>query len=239
MWSNAQWLSSSPYTVAGDGWPRNCCSLCQDEQGSYHTKKLAPPSNGTNTGGAAAGRGNSTRGKAAGCCGTLTLAVVEATEKQARKWLQWNIHGGFWQLFSDYLDAWDREKRAVMIQINIAHGLGCGKTLRKWMSYSGAVRVWPGVTLSHWTDSATGENYVDCGHLVYAEAIKSTWPQAALANKHADIIDDTVEAFFGFAWKCRSKGITQKEPAREFVRQLELLCFAIWLRHNAVEFKLQ
>ena len=76
--------------------------------------------------------------------------------------------------------------------------------------------------------SATGEGYVDCGHRTYTEVAKSTWPQAFWQSSESTV-DDVIEAFFAYAWKCRSKGFTQPPLIVDFVSALNNLCFAYWL----------
>jgi hypothetical protein len=121
--------------------------------------------------------------------------------------------------------------RDTVIKINDDHRYGVDKTLIQWMSYEGAVRVWPGFPLSeaHWVDKQTGDGYVDCGRQIYWMVAKSTWPQAFL-GRNAKTTDDIIEAFFAYAWKCRSKGITQPPIILSFVDCLNNYGFARWLQ---------
>ena len=159
-----------------------------------------------------------------------SLQCVQEPQRTCRLWLQENIPWQFWQLFMEYLQDRNSVHRKATEQINSAHGYGVGKTLRKWMSYDGAVLAWPGYPTSqaHWVDSGTGEGYVDCGHRIYFDVAFSTWPKAFSASS-ANTVDDVIEAFFAYAWKCRCKGITQPEHILHFVSVLNNLCFATWL----------
>ena len=136
----------------------------------------------------------------------------------------------------EYLQELNTLHRKELALINIAHGLGVGKTLRKWMSYDGGVRVWLGFPIcdAHWVEVATGEGYVDCGHRTYTEVAMSTWPEA-FSQSSESTVDDVIEAFFAYAWKCRSKGFTQPPLIVDFVSALNNLCFAYWLEFFCVD----
>lgn len=144
-------------------------------------------------------------------------------------WLQASIPSGFWQLFMEHLQGLNRFHRKEIALSNVARGLDAGKTLRKLMSYDGAVLVWPGFPISaaHWVDK-TGEGYVDCGHRTYNEVAMSLWP-VAFSQSSESTVDDVLEAFFAYAWKCRSKGFKHPQFILDFVSALNNLCFATWL----------
>jgi hypothetical protein len=160
-----------------------------------------------------------------------SLQCVREGQSECRIWLQREIPWQFWKLFVEYLQEQNSVHEEKMCVINDDHGYGAGKELMKWMSYEGAVRVWPGFPTSeaHWVDSVTGEGYVDCGHQIYWIVAKSTWPQA-FSGRNSTTTDDIIEAFFAYAWKCRSKGITQPPHILRFVDVLNNFCFAMWLQ---------
>ena len=207
--------------------------MCQDVVGSFYTDKRQRLTK--ETGSASSGQASVSSGHASV---TLEVSVkklwslhqVQQCGGACRLWLQANIPARFWQLFTEHLHELNQLHRKELAVINITHGLGVGKTLRKWMSYDGAVLVWRGFPTSdaHWVDTGTGEGYVDCGHRTYTEVAVSTWP-AAFSQSSEDTVDDIIEAFFAFAWKYRSKGFKHPQSILDFVAALNNLCFATWL----------
>jgi hypothetical protein len=156
---------------------------------------------------------------------------VREREQEFRGWLQREIPWKFWKLFGEHLEELNMVHLDRLSKMNVKFRDGVDTTLTQWMSYGGAVRVWPGFPLSeaHWVDKQTGYGYVDCGPQIYLVLAKSLWPQAFL-GRNAMATDDIFEAFCAFAWKCRSKGIMQSPLCLSFVDCLNNLCFARWLQ---------
>jgi hypothetical protein len=159
-----------------------------------------------------------------------SLETLREGQRDSCAWLKKYVPWQFWTLFVEYLQEQNIVHRLKMEKINDRHDYGSGKTLMKWMSYDGAVRVWSGFPTSeaHWVDEQTGDGYVDCGHHIYWMAAKTAWPQA-FGHRNSKSTDDIIEAFFGFAWLCRRQKKTQTPFTESFVDCLNNYCFAMYL----------
>jgi hypothetical protein len=159
-----------------------------------------------------------------------SLETLREGQRDSCAWLKEYVPWQFWTLFVEYLQEQNIVHRLKMEKINDRHDYGSGKTLMKWMSYDGAVRVWSGFPTSeaHWVDEQTGDGYVDCGHHIYWMAAKTAWPQA-FGHRNSKSTDDIIEAFFGFAWRCRRQKKTQTPFTESFVDCLNNYCFAMYL----------
>jgi hypothetical protein len=160
-----------------------------------------------------------------------SLETLREGQFESRVWLQDHVPGQFWTLFIEYIQEMNIVHRKKIEEMNDRHEYGAGKTLMKWMSYDGAVRVWSGFPASeaHWTDEKTGEGYVDCGHHIYSMVARQTWPEVFM---HRSVVktDDIIEALFGYAWQCRRQKKTQTPFIVNFVDCLNNYCFAMWLQ---------
>ena len=141
----------------------------------------------------------------------------------------YNIPSCFWNLFIEHVRRQDELHRDRIAAHNIRHNMSASKSLMKWMSYDGAVRVWhdlPG-DFDLWVD-IDGKRYLDCGNHLFALVMVRTCPSLGTHYFNDETIGDVLEAFFGYAWRVRRGARPHGEFITTFVRQLELLCFAAW-----------
>jgi len=211
MWSDAQWSARSPLVVAADGGWRNCCSSCSDNGGHYH----------------------SVLGPTATAHTPWTSEDLRTTARTASTWLKYYIPHRFWTHFIDLVQSLNEQHRESIAAYNVRHGLKAKKSLMKLMSYWGAVRAWKDARLTDpsWVD-VDGTVYWDCSNFIYAEVMLRTWPSLRDLYYNDGSIGDVLEAFLGYAWRCRRRDLPQSSFQQRFVEQVELLSFAVWaLQH--------
>ena len=149
MWSEAQWLLRSPIVLeTATQWAQNCCKMCQDDWPYYKDPKEVEPR-------ATPAKQDVPQAKQSrvwlqvhavtpivSAVTLWSLQSVQERQIECREWLQENIPWQCWQRFMAYLQDRNCVYRKEMEQINTAQDYGVGKTLRKWMSYDGAVLAW-------------------------------------------------------------------------------------------------
>jgi len=220
MWSDVQWNTGSPLVVDTNGWNRNCCSACSDVPGEYYCSSHGPAVPQAAAAAAAQGPGPAV---------DLHQQLRDCATRSSA-WLAQHIPHRFWTLFIDFVQSQNQTHREAIAARNIRCGLKPDKSLMKLMSYCGAVRVPQSHAASlsgPWVD-VDGTVYWDCTNAVYNEVVLRTWPPLRELGYGAKNMGDVVEAFFGYSWVCRRRGISRSLVVERFLEQLELLSFAVW-----------
>ena len=162
-------------------------------------------------------------------------------EARAISWLIQHIPAEFWLQFKELLDIINLKHREHMVVINKRLSYATKKSFGKHLSYLGAVRVptevevgsLPSSTLA-WTDPK-GQYYVDVTNQIYADVFQAAWPGVLLTLGMADkeTIGDLVESLLGYyynlrvVWDRTLQG-PLADTCEDFIRALELACFARW-----------
>ena len=162
-------------------------------------------------------------------------------EASAIRWLIQHVPAEFWLQFKELLDIINLTHREHMVVINKRLGYSTKKSFGKHLSYIGAVRVptevevgsLPSSTLA-WTDR-NGQYYVDVMNQTYADVFQAAWPGVLLTLGMADkeTIGDLVESLLGYyynlrvVWDRTLQG-PLADTCEDFIRALELACFARW-----------
>jgi len=73
-----------------------------------------------------------------------------------------------------------------------------------------------------------GIRYWDCANSIYAAVMLRAWPSLRNLNYNEGSIGDVLEAFLGYAWRCRRRALSQSSFIQVFVQQVEHLSFSVW-----------
>ena len=101
----------------------------------------------------------------------------------------------FWTRCEDMWIDQNLKYRNHLIEYNVAWGLKKRKSLRKIVSYWGAVK------LPEWAMQWSDPNYpgfADLGNDVYADTFKALWPYSHICGYSDDTIGDFIEALLGW-----------------------------------------
>ena len=156
-------------------------------------------------------------------------------EASAISWLIQHVPADFWLQFKELLDKINLEHREQMVVINKRLGLSAKKSFGKHLSYIGAVRVptevevgsLPSSTLA-WTDR-NGQYYVGVMNQTYADVFQAAWPGVLVTTgmESKETIGDLVESLLGYYYNLTLQG-PAADTCEDFIRALELACFARW-----------
>ena len=101
----------------------------------------------------------------------------------------------FWTRCEDMWIDQNLKYRNHLIEYNVAWGLKKRKSLKKIVSYWGAVK------LPTWAMQWSDPNYpgfADLGNAVYADTFKALWPYSHICGYSDDTIGDFIEALLGW-----------------------------------------
>jgi hypothetical protein len=140
-------------------------------------------------------------------------------------------------MFESHFNELNITHRERIASYNRAKGLKEGKTLLKLFSYCGAVAISQDCEHLpvHWAD--TSGRYYDPTNYVYARVFRAVWPRAWISNSNDKTVGDRVEAFLGYLWLARQRGIPRHQLINDIVQSLEpaLLAAATLLFYYKVE----
>ena len=166
---------------------------------------------------------------------------LEAVKTSCQNWLRLHVPGGFWDKFRECLVHENVARRTQLEVFNESNGFKQKRTLRKWLSDFGAVRVDKG--FEWWSPKwfaykcpETGALYADAGNHCYLQFFRETWPDTWTDIKKPEVMGDYIEAFLGFFY---IKKVLKKnwisEQEEEVIERIECACVA----HTALRWRAQ
>ena len=136
------------------------------------------------------------------------------------EWLKRYVPVEFWNMFNNHFLDLNIQHRDFIANFNRSRDLSEDKSLLKLMSYNGAVAITSDFEHigAHWVDESG--RYFDPSNYFYARVFRACWPGAF--EYYADVsIGDRVEAFLGYHWRARRRGVHPSEFRESFVQYLE------------------
>ena len=241
-WSERQWEANgrkgSPFVVV-DGWQRNCCKKCSDEEGYYFRATPAETERGSqpdepNIRGAADEEKEHSRVRHASpltpppsaTC-PLTREDVEEKWEGASKWLQKNMDVEFWEKAENMWNDQNQKYRTELEEVNAALGFKRKKNGMKHFSYWGAVKVddWA----MKWSSPGYA-GYADIGNNLYASVFKKLWGKSHISKYSDATIGDHVEALLGwFIYMSSRPGFEFEERVHDIIDMLNQALFSAWV----------
>ena len=160
-------------------------------------------------------------------------AQCPQTEEEARR--AWDqaaaflcgfVPNEFWTLCENMWIEQNLRYRVILKEYNAAWGLRERKSLKKHVSYWGAVKLPEWAML--WSDP-TYPGYSDVGNDVYAAVFRRLWPKSHICRYASDTIGDFIEALLGWYIYWTTKGAEFDEIVHLVVEHLNTALLSAWV----------
>ena len=189
-----------------DGWARNVCKDCSDEEGMFFSRAVGLSSQQVSA-------------------AQQLVAMGDAAILQLKQ----EVPDQFWLKVVQRFESANTDARMALVHSRTPPEYGW-LSYKKFLSHHGALRlrpqeVPPGLQpppLNEW-------GMYDPGNWVYKEVFFACWPLAAqeLGYSNEGTVGDLVEALLGWVW---FQGHVLPAPAMRVVEALERACLAVYLR---------
>jgi hypothetical protein len=141
--------------------------------------------------------------------------------------LQTMLPHTFWSLVAEMWQRQNVKYRRQLEEINAFFELSPQKTLLKWVSYYGAIRLpdWAAA----WEADPRYPGMADVGNWSYAMVFRRAWCRSWLCTCKDDTIGDHVEALLGWHWiMVEQMGKQFPEQVEDIVQLIEQAAFSHW-----------
>ena len=254
-WSPVQWNANggkgSPIAIDACGWPRNCCKVCCNSDGTYYRPPAAEdaasssaeemperhgdgaPRSAEKASAASGAEAEGRLRKASplmppqGAKRFLCLEEVQRDWDQAEGWLRSFVPVEFWSLCEEMWIDQNLKYRDILKQYNAYKGFSERKCLKKHVSYWGAMKI-PDWAMP-W--SAPGfPGYADATNEVYAAVFRTLWPKSHICGYSSPTIGDHIEALLGwYIYWTTEHAAEFDDLVHQVVKHLNQALLSAWL----------
>ena len=186
-----------------DGWARNVCGVCSDEDGWFFSSSVGLPAQHHQA-----------------------SEQLAAMGESARAYLRQEVPCEFWLMVHERFRQANQDARMSLVRSSMASHV---MTYRKFLSHYGALRCPPEIVpLGLEPPALDGCGVYDPGNAVYKETFLACWPGAAqtLGLSNEETVGDLLEGLLGWV-SFRRYALPQR--ASRIVEELEKACLAVFL----------